>query len=226
MNDFPPGYRFFPTEEELVGFYLQNKLENKREEDMERVIPVVHVYSVDPWQLLDYTGVPSTDEGDQQWFFFCPRQERETQGGRPSRTTPSGYWKATGSPSAVYSSTNRPLGMKKSMVFYQGKAPIGTKSKWKLNEYRAYQEDGLQLRSEFSLCRLYNSSGLRHFDKRPLMNPTIVENQIGSNKKPTIDVGVSSSKKKRSNDNSSSDGGDPQLYPLDHIEKNEQSKFV
>lgn len=56
------------------------------------------------------------------------------------------------------------------------------------------------------------------------MNPTIVENQIGSNKKPTIDVGVSSSKKKRSNDNSSSDDGDYQLYPLDHIEKNEQSK--
>lgn len=52
MNEFPPGYRFFPTEEELVGFYLQNKLENNREEDMERVIPVVEVYSVDPWQLL------------------------------------------------------------------------------------------------------------------------------------------------------------------------------
>jgi No apical meristem (NAM) protein len=48
---FPPGYRFFPTEEELLGFYLQNKLENRREHDMERIMPVVDVYSVDPWQL-------------------------------------------------------------------------------------------------------------------------------------------------------------------------------
>jgi No apical meristem (NAM) protein len=51
MNEFPPGYRFFPTEEELLGFYLQNKLENRREDDMERIMPVVDVYSVDPWKL-------------------------------------------------------------------------------------------------------------------------------------------------------------------------------
>ncbi|KAJ4758514.1 NAC domain-containing protein 90 [Rhynchospora pubera] len=223
MSDFPPGYRFFPTEEELLGFYLQNKLENQKEDDMARVMPVVDVYSFDPWQLPDFARVPSTHEGEQ-WFYFCPQQEREAQGGRPSRTTPSGYWKATGSPSVVYSSTNRLLGMKKSMVFYHGKAPTGTKSKWKLNEYRAYKEDGLQLRSEFSLCRLYaNSSGLRQYDRRPRINATSVENQNGSNKKTTIDPRASSSKKKQSNDSSSSDGGDCQ-HPLDHIETTEDSK--
>lgn len=75
----------------------------------------------------------------EQWFFFCPRAEREVHGGRPTRTTPSGYWKATGSPSWVFSSSpaNRVIGEKRTMVFYQGRAPTGTKTKWKMNEYKA-----------------------------------------------------------------------------------------
>lgn len=77
----------------------------------------------------------------EQWFFFIPRQEREARGGRPSRTTGSGYWKATGSPSYVYSSDNRVIGVKKTMVFYNGKAPTGRKTKWKMHEYRAIEAD-------------------------------------------------------------------------------------
>lgn len=76
----------------------------------------------------------------EQWFFFVPIQEREARGGRPTRTTPSGYWKATGSPGYVYSSDNKVIGLKKTMVFYKGKAPAGRKTKWKMNEYRAIEQ--------------------------------------------------------------------------------------
>lgn len=50
-HDFPPGYRFYPTEEELVGFYLLNKLEGRREDELNRVIPVQDISCVDPWAL-------------------------------------------------------------------------------------------------------------------------------------------------------------------------------
>lgn len=73
----------------------------------------------------------------EQWFFFNPQQEKEANGGRPNRITTSGYWKATGSPSVVYSSQNQEIGVKKTMVFYTGKAPAGNKTKWKVNEYKA-----------------------------------------------------------------------------------------
>ncbi|KAJ0715537.1 putative transcription factor NAM family [Helianthus annuus] len=80
-------------------------------------------------------------QGDtEQWFFFVPRQENEARGGRPSRLTSSGYWKATGSLSIVYSSSNRAIGIKRTMVFYNGRAPTGTKTKWKMNEYKAFQD--------------------------------------------------------------------------------------
>ena len=77
--------------------------------------------------------------GVEPWFYFCPRQEREARGGRPSRTTPSGYWKAAGTPGLVYTADGRPIGTKKTMVFYRGRAPAGAKTKWKLNEYKALE---------------------------------------------------------------------------------------
>ncbi|PAN19278.1 hypothetical protein PAHAL_3G260600 [Panicum hallii] len=178
-GDLAPGFRFYPTEEELVCFYLRNKLDGVRRGDIERVIPVADVSALDPWQLPEaHRGAFSG--AVEPWFYFCPRQEREARGGRPSRTTPSGYWKAAGTPGLVYAADGRPIGTKKTMVFYRGRAPAGAKTKWKLNEYKALEvedEDAagvpapshaLQTRSEFTLCRLYTQSGCpRQFDRRP-----------------------------------------------------------
>ena len=45
-----PGFRFFPTEEELVLFYLHNQLQGCRK-DIHRVIPVVDIYEIEPFNL-------------------------------------------------------------------------------------------------------------------------------------------------------------------------------
>ncbi|KAK8503490.1 hypothetical protein V6N13_094677 [Hibiscus sabdariffa] len=112
-------------------------------------------------------------KGDtEQWFYFTPTQEKEAHGGRPKRTTASGYWKAAGSPGYVYSSDDQVIGTKKTMVFYKGKAPCGRKTKWKMNEYRAIDPSAAaapKLRDEFSLCRVYVVTGdSRAFDRRPV----------------------------------------------------------
>ncbi|KAK7324853.1 hypothetical protein VNO77_28733 [Canavalia gladiata] len=173
MGDLPPGFRFYPTEEELVAFYLYNQLEGQRH-DLSRVIPVIDINGVEPWNLPTLAG--ELCRGDtEQWFFFSPRQDREARGGRPNRTTACGYWKATGSPGHVYSSDNGVIGIKKTMVFYKGKAPTGRKTKWKMHEYKAIEHSHQsnnappKLRHEFSLCRVYVISGsFRSFDRRPL----------------------------------------------------------
>ncbi|KAL0389977.1 UNVERIFIED_CONTAM: NAC domain-containing protein 90 [Sesamum calycinum] len=171
----PPGVRFYPTEEELVSFYSHNMLQHNNNDKIRRVIPLLDIYQLHPSQLPQHCG--EVCRGDtEQWFFFVPRQAREVRGGRPSRTTASGYWKATGTPSYVYSSDNKVIGVKKSMVFYEGKAPAGAKTKWKMNEYRAIKEDFCtsipMLRHEVSLCRVYVVSGsFRAFDRRPTYVP-------------------------------------------------------
>ncbi|KAJ9184517.1 hypothetical protein P3X46_004232 [Hevea brasiliensis] len=179
MEDLlPPGFRFYPTEEELLSFYLHHKLEGKREDlkqVMDRVIPVLDIYDFNPWDLPQLCG--DYCHGDQeQWFFFIPRQEREVHGGRPNRLTDTGYWKSTGSPCVVYSSNNRCIGVKRTMVFYKGRVPNGRKTEWKMNEYKAIQGEVSSsasahpvLKQEFYLCRVYKKAKcLRSFDRRPL----------------------------------------------------------
>ncbi|XVE96379.1 hypothetical protein REPUB_Repub02eG0216300 [Reevesia pubescens] len=177
MEDMPPGFRFYPTEEELVSFYLHNKLEGKKEDLnnlMNRVIPVVDIYDFNPWDLPQFS-VYLCHKDPEQWFFFIPRQESEARGGRPRRLTTSGYWKATGSPGYVYSCNSRPIGVKRTMVFYNGRAPTGKKTEWKMNEYKAIEGEASSansalptIRQEFSLCRVYKKlKCLRSFDRRP-----------------------------------------------------------
>lgn len=45
----PPGFRFHPTDEELLGYYLKRKVEGL-EIELE-VIPVIDLYKFDPWEL-------------------------------------------------------------------------------------------------------------------------------------------------------------------------------
>ncbi|KAK6152283.1 hypothetical protein DH2020_014918 [Rehmannia glutinosa] len=155
---------------------------NAKDQDIDRVIPLVDIYNYNPWDLPQFAGerCPADTE---QWFFFTARQERETRGGRPNRLTENGYWKATGSPCEVYSSTqNQRIGRKKTMVFYQGRAPNGRKTAWKMNEYKVFDSNidhepnnsssaggaNLQVREEIRLCRIYKRSKcLRAFDRRP-----------------------------------------------------------
>ena len=51
MEELPPGLRFYPTEEELVSFYLFNKLEGRRQERLNQVVPVIDICNIEPWDL-------------------------------------------------------------------------------------------------------------------------------------------------------------------------------
>lgn len=76
--------------------------------------------------------------GEREWYFFVPRDRKHGSGGRPNRTTEKGFWKATGSdrPIRSISDPKKMLGLKKTLVFYEGRAPRGTKTDWVMNEYR------------------------------------------------------------------------------------------
>ncbi|GAB4833352.1 hypothetical protein Ancab_031596 [Ancistrocladus abbreviatus] len=106
MSEIPVGYRFYPTEEELI-FFLRQKLDGAQL-DLDRLIPALDIYDYNPWDLPQHSGeVCRGDAQLKEWYFFIPAQEREARGGRPNRLTQTGYWKATGSPGWVFSSDNR-----------------------------------------------------------------------------------------------------------------------
>lgn len=46
-----PGFRFHPTDEELVGFYLSKKVLLKKSSKIDEIISQIDIYQFDPWDL-------------------------------------------------------------------------------------------------------------------------------------------------------------------------------
>ncbi|XP_059666669.1 transcription factor JUNGBRUNNEN 1-like [Cornus florida] len=134
-DDVPlPGFRFHPTDEELVGFYLRRKVEN-RPISIE-LIKQIDIYKYDPWDLPKASNV-----GDKEWYFFCRRGRKYRNSIRPNRVTGSGFWKATGIDKPIYSEGRDTIGLKKSLVYYRGSAGKGTKTDWMMHEFRLPADD-------------------------------------------------------------------------------------
>ncbi|KAE8672890.1 putative NAC domain-containing protein 94 [Hibiscus syriacus] len=146
-----PGFRFHPTEEELLQFYLKNMIYDcKFQYD---VIGFLNIYRHDPWDLPGLSKI-----GEREWYFFVPRDRKHGSGGRPNRTTENGFWKATGSDRKIVSLSEpkRIIGLKKTLVFYKGRAPRGSKTDWVMNEYRL--PDGCPLPKDVVLCKVYRKA--------------------------------------------------------------------
>ncbi|GLT56483.1 hypothetical protein SLA2020_295200 [Shorea laevis] len=125
-----PGFRFHPTDEELVGFYLKRKIQ-------QRPLPIelikqVDIYKYEPWDLPKLAA-----SGEKEWYFYCPRDRKYRNSTRPNRVTGAGFWKATGTDRPIYSSDGtKCIGLKKSLVFYRGRAAKGLKTDWMMHEFR------------------------------------------------------------------------------------------
>ncbi|KAL6529740.1 NAC domain-containing protein ja2l [Orobanche gracilis] len=157
----PPGFRFYPNDEELLVQYLCRKVAGHH--FPLQIIGDIDLYKFDPWDLPNKAIF-----GEKEWYFFSPRDRKYPNGSRPNRVAGSGYWKATGTDKMI-TSEGRKVGIKKALVFYVGKAPKGTKTNWIMHEFRVAEpprKNGSSKLDEWVLCRIYkkNSSAQKSPD--------------------------------------------------------------
>ncbi|KAJ7981774.1 NAC domain protein [Quillaja saponaria] len=154
----PPGFRFHPTDEELITYYLLKKVLDCNFTG--RAIAEVDLNKCEPWELPEKAKM-----GEKEWYFYSLRDRKYPTGLRTNRATEAGYWKATGKDREIYSSKTCSLvGMKKTLVFYRGRAPKGEKSNWVMHEYRlegkfAYHYLSRSSKDEWVISRVFQKSG-------------------------------------------------------------------
>ncbi|CAI5467570.1 unnamed protein product [Closterium sp. Yama58-4] len=171
LHSLPVGYRFRPSEEELVFSYLLNRTSGQAYAARPLLqLPEVNVLRCDP------SSLPSDACFDGEWFFYYrpsqhgSKKERSVKCGE----TVVGFWKSTGNDHAVRlgrsksSSSNGHAsqkalpdggvtGMKKKLVYYSKSGPSdhkGSKTDWIMDEYRLEAEAGSEL-AALVLCRVF-----------------------------------------------------------------------
>ncbi|KAL0300983.1 UNVERIFIED_CONTAM: Transcription factor JUNGBRUNNEN 1 [Sesamum radiatum] len=151
-DDAPlPGFRFHPTDDELVGFYLRRKVDK-------RPISIDLIKQADIYNLVVYDKLRREAQtemlatlsksfklletnliGTKSGTSSAKEGEKYRNSIRPNRVTGSGFWKATGIDRPIYSSGGEGrdcIGLKKSLVYYRGSAGKGTKTDWMMHEFR------------------------------------------------------------------------------------------
>ncbi|KAB1208049.1 Protein FEZ [Morella rubra] len=158
-----PGFRFHPTDEELVGFYLKRKIQ-QRPLSIE-LIKQLDIYKYDPWDLPRLATT-----GEKEWYFYCPRDRKYRNSARPNRVTGAGFWKATGTDRPIYSSEgSKCIGLKKSLVFYKGRAAKGIKTDWMMHEFRLpsltdsaspkrFVDKSIPANDSWAICRIFKKT--------------------------------------------------------------------
>ncbi|XP_050210741.1 NAC domain containing protein 50-like [Mercurialis annua] len=153
-----PGFRFHPTDDELVSYYLKRKVANKPVRF--NAISEVDIYKNEPWELADKAILKSRD---QEWYFFSALDRKYGNGARMNRATIKGYWKATGKDREVRRA-NQLMAMKKTLVFHSGRAPGGQRTNWVMHEYRLVEEELERLGSlqtdSYVLCRVFHKNNI------------------------------------------------------------------
>ncbi|KAJ8750270.1 hypothetical protein K2173_014185 [Erythroxylum novogranatense] len=214
-----PGFRFSPTDVELISYYLKKKMESA--DTCVEVIPEVEICKHEPWDLPGKSVIQSENE----WFFFSARGRKYPNGSQSKRATELGYWKATGKERNVKSGSDV-IGTKRTLVFHVGRAPKGERTEWIMHEYsmKGNSQDSMVV------CRLRRNVEFRSNDtpSRASLNESPLSNAQSSGNAASESVidrtGVSEGEKAECSKKCSSGNDSFSIEQLDPASECEQKQ--
>ncbi|KAG2315620.1 hypothetical protein Bca52824_018742 [Brassica carinata] len=152
--NLPPGFRFHPRDDELVCDYLMKRTVRSLYQPV--VLIEVDLNKCEPWDIPQTARV-----GCKEWYFYSQKDRKYATGQRTNRATATGYWKATGKDRSIHRNSSL-VGMRKTLVFYKGRAPKGRKTDWVMHEFRLHgtfiHYPPNSLKEEWVLCRVFHKN--------------------------------------------------------------------
>ncbi|XP_061996770.1 protein NTM1-like 9 isoform X2 [Rosa rugosa] len=143
----PVGYKFHPTEEELLTHYLKKKIHGGNDSKINQIIPEIDLRKYAPAELPALLGT-ETEAQDMEWFFFTRKDYKYSTSSRSNWSTKKGYRKITGQERGIKARLSKAvIGKKRTLTFYHGRVPKSKKSSW----------------GDFVICRLKNKSDKMDF---------------------------------------------------------------
>lgn len=134
-SSLPPGCRFYPSDEELLCYYLSGKNADPHSSHGVDLITELELYGCDPFELPDRACYSYGYGGRKtHWFCYAVRVVKERRGRRRAK---SGYWRRRGRAREVFGLGGKVvLGTKTTFIFYLGNSPkTAVRTDWVLYEY-------------------------------------------------------------------------------------------
>ncbi|KAL6620762.1 hypothetical protein ACP70R_035901 [Stipagrostis hirtigluma subsp. patula] len=209
---FPMGFRFAPTEDELVDVYLRRKIEG-RELPLD-VVNEVAILEWQPGQLVEaYKGY-----GEHKWYFFTVREpsvsKKEKEPNRKVRVPGvAATWKATGSVIAIRrrGKDGRPLdvvGTKRVLIYHSTDAEED--GKWSMHEYLLKDRAEIW---QYALCSIQRKQHSDTEDKES-MAAQPAEEKKKRKKKASTQPPAEKKKRKTKKTPSQPEGAHQQVSPV------------
>ncbi|KAL0357440.1 UNVERIFIED_CONTAM: NAC domain-containing protein [Sesamum calycinum] len=160
VTQLPPGYRFVPTDEELILFYLQNKV-------CFRPLPCEAVKDINANEL--YSNPPNTivnftlADNKKEWYFFIHQNkyQKEAEKNQTVRERNDarngsfgfwtslenyeervrkvgngiGVWRSAGKKDPIYDNNGKVFGFKIQFIYFSATANGYKKTHWRMEEY-------------------------------------------------------------------------------------------
>ncbi|GKC44306.1 NAC domain-containing protein, partial [Tanacetum coccineum] len=151
-----PGYRFCPTDSEIIVYYLQPKIETGEQH------PKCRYYIADFYGDTPDNLAANHRHCEYKWYFLTSRDRKYPNGNRPNRRIKNfGFWKATTKDKVICEDvTGEIVGRRKSLAYYD---KYSRKTPWLMHEYinnnpnipTGSRSDDMMKLSDWVLAKIY-----------------------------------------------------------------------
>ncbi|BAF28319.1 NAC domain-containing protein 58-like [Oryza sativa Japonica Group] len=128
-----PGFRFRPTDDELVIKYLYPRAFHVPLPCA--IITDVDIHHHNPWDIVPVA------EREKGKHFFTRKEVKYPGSRRSNRVAGNGFWRAAGSEVPIYykpegAANDMLVGMRRTLVFHYGKSRSAERTEWAMHEFQ------------------------------------------------------------------------------------------